>query len=200
MQLASDGTETTSIQWTQNGVPIAGQTGPILHLAGLTTDDADIYYATLSSPNGETRSQSFLLVVGPGNPLLNFSMRGHVTPAKPLIAGFVVGRIPGNSRHKRYLIRVVGSSLRRFGVTETLSRPTAVLHRGRAKLTELVRSDEQSALGREWSQKVGAFALDEAAAELVNVMELSPGPYSVIVNGAEGESGEVLVELYETPA
>ena len=197
---APAGGEDVAIQWTQNGTPIKGETGTALHLAALTADDGDVYYALLRSASGETRSQSFLVVVVSGNPLLNFSMRGLVVgSAKPLIAGFVVGRAAGPIKNKRYLIRVVGTSLRRFGVTETLSHPVAALHRGKVKYRELVQSDEQIALAREWEPKVGAFALEANATEIVGVVDLPPGPYSLVVTGGEGESGEVLLEIYEIP-
>jgi hypothetical protein len=29
---------------------------------------------------------------------------------------------------------------------------------------------------------------------------LPPGPYSIVAQGADGESGEILVEIYELPA
>ena len=203
VQLAAtpQGDEGVAIQWTQNGTPIKGQTGTAMHLAALTPDDGDVYYAILRSASGESRSQSFMVVVIPGNPLLNFSTRGFVVGStKPLIAGFVVGRAAGPIKNKRYLIRVVGASLRRFGVAETLSYAAAALHRGKVKYRDLVRSDEQVALAREWEPKVGAFALEADSMETVAVVDLPPGPYSVVVIGGEGESGEVLLEIYEIPA
>lgn len=197
--LAAGDQEPGAIQWTQNGVILRGQTGPSLHLAGLTFDDGDVYYALIGSAPVQTRSQSFLVVVLPGNPLLNQSARGHVTAGNPLIAGFVVGRMAGPIKSKRYLIRAIGPSLRRFGITETLAHPTVALHRGQSKLRDLVRSEEHAAFVREWQPKLGAFALERDTSELVDVIELEPGPYSLVVTGGEGEQGMVLIEIYEMP-
>jgi len=199
VQLASATGDEAAIQWTQNGTPLPGQTGQSLCLSALNPDDGDVYYAVLRSALGESRSQSFLVVVVPGNPLLNVSARGHVTSTKPLITGFVIGRIAGPIKPKRYLIRVIGDSLRRFGVTETLRNPAAVLYRGSVKFLELTESGRQAPLVREWSPKVGAFALDDDAADLVAVADLPAGAFSVIVNAKHGEGGDVLVEIYEIP-
>lgn len=187
------------IQWTQNGVPIAGQTAGALRLAALTADDSDVYFATVRSAAGTQRSQAVLVVVVPGSPLLNVSARGRVTAEQPLIMGFAIGRVPGRVANKRYLLRVVGGSLRRFGVAGTAGRPRATLHRGRAVFRELVRSTEEAAQAREWAERVGAFALDEAADELVAVLVLPAGGYSLVVIGGEGAAGEVLAEVYELP-
>jgi hypothetical protein len=198
--LAPGDHESGAVQWTQNGVPLRGQTGPSLHLAGLTFDDGDVYYALIGAGAERTRSQSFLVVVVPGNPLLNHSARGYVTAAKPLILGFVVGRAVGPIKPKRYLIRVIGPSLRRFGITDTIVRPAVVLHRGQAKLRDLARSEEHAEFVREWQPKLGAFALEPDTSEIVCVVELESGPYSLVVTGNEAEQGEALIEIYEIPA
>jgi hypothetical protein len=73
------------------------------------------------------------------------------------------------------------------------------LHRGRVKFRELEPGDEQAALAREWEPRVGAFALDAPAAEVVAVVELPAGSYSLVVTGGAGETGEALAEVYEIP-
>lgn len=200
VSLAAGEADPAAIQWTQNGVPIRGQTGPTLHLAGMTMDDGDVYYALIGSAAQQTRSQAFLVVVVAGNPLLNLSARGQVSPGQPLIAGFVIGRVPGPVEPKRYLVRAVGPSLRRFGSTETITHPTVALHRGQAKVHDLVKREEDAVFVREWQPKLGAFALDPDTAELVAVVQLEPGPYTLVVSGGESESGQVLIEIYEIPA
>jgi hypothetical protein len=189
--------EEGSIQWTQNGVPIVGQTGPSLHLASLAPEDGDVYYALLRSASGEIRSQSFLVVVVPGYPLLNFSARAWVSPTQPLIGGFVVGRVPGPIKKKHYLIRAIGGSLQKFGVANPVAHADLTLHRGKVKQPDPVQDEKHAALVREWEQKVGAFVLEPGAADKVAIVELSPGPYSFVVTGGPAESGEALLEIYE---
>ena len=185
------------ILWTQNGNPLRGERGPALHLGGLSADDSDVYFAIVGSPGSETRSQSVLVLVSPGAALVNLSTRGFVTPAKPMIAGFVIGRKAGAAPNKLCLIRVVGESLRKFGVTEVLARPVVSLRNGDASCQELLRTSDPGLIGLQ--QKVGAFALEVGTAEFAAIAELPPGRYSLIVSSGDGEAGEVLVELYEAP-
>ena len=74
-------------------------------------------------------------------PANNISMRGRVTPGRPLIVGFVVpgtnndtgGFVPaGNSHQREILIRVVGPSLAPFGVADLWADPDFQLYRGNA--------------------------------------------------------------------
>jgi hypothetical protein len=197
VQLAGIPEGVTSIKWMQNGSPIAGQLGDAIHFAELSADAADVYYAEIQTHTAAIRSQAFLMVVGAGNPLLNVSARAHVSAAKPLIVGFSIGRLPGQTANKRYLLRVIGDSLRKFGVSETLSRPIAALHRGRVKVADLVSTEEDTVLASKCASKAGAFALDPAAKEVSMVIELAPAAYSVVVAATELRAGEVLVEVYE---
>lgn len=199
VQLANAPDDTAEIQWTQNGVPLAGQTSPLLHLAALTADDTDIYYALLTLAGGTVRSQPFLLVVVAGIPLLNWSARGLVTPEHPLIGGFVIGRPAGPLASKRYLFRAVGPTLARLGITAPLGHPTVELVRRGAKWDGWESVAAGSAALQDAQKRVGAFALDDGAPEFVGIGRLPPGPCTVIVRGGPDERGEVLLDLYELP-
>jgi hypothetical protein len=50
------GTGATSYQWSRNGIPIAGQTGPVLALADVNEADAGTYTVFVSNPTGFTVS------------------------------------------------------------------------------------------------------------------------------------------------
>lgn len=184
------------IQWTQNGTPIRGETGPTLHLTGLNPDDSDLYYALLGPAAAAVRSQAAMVVVLPGNAVVNYSTRGEVAPGRPLIAGWFVARGAGIGKPKRYLLRAIGAGLKKFGVVQTVTRPTVTLHRRGMPCSELLQTD-QPEFAREAAAKVGAFALDEPHTEFVAVADLAPGSYSVVVNGNGQETGEVMIEIYE---
>jgi len=47
--------------------------------------------------------------------------------------------------------------------------------------------------------RVGAFALPEGSRDAAFLTTLPPGSYSVQVKGADGGTGEALVEIYEVP-
>ena len=84
-----------SIQWFRNNELIPGETSATIHFAELDFDDSDLYFATISTSQSVERSQSLILAVVPGQPLLNFSARSFVSPQTPMVAGFVIG---GGSR------------------------------------------------------------------------------------------------------
>ena len=44
---------------------------------------------------------------------------------------------------------------------------------------------------------VGEFPLDPQNADAALLQALDPGPYSVVVNGADGGTGIALVEIYD---
>jgi len=46
---------------------------------------------------------------------------------------------------------------------------------------------------------VGAFGLDAGSRDAALLADLAPGSYTVWVRGADGGTGEALVELYEVP-
>ena len=51
---------------------------------------------------------------------------------------------------------------------------------------------------RELMAELGAFALTDRQ-ESAMLVTLTPGPYTVIVEGFEGSEGVGIVELYEVP-
>jgi hypothetical protein len=124
--------------------------------------------------------------------LVNLSGRAHVGAGdNVLIAGFVLA---GTST-KRLLIRAIGPGLRSHGVSDFLSDPELLVHRG----TEVVAANDN------WSgtdgvfSAVGAFALDVASRDAALVFDATPGVYTVVVRGVAGSNGSALVEIYEVP-
>lgn len=189
----------TGIQWFRNGEIIRGQTFSALHLTNLEPDDSDVFYAQIATDVGTTRSQSLLIVVLPGNVIMNFSARALLTPASPIVVGFVIGGRTHPNQKKTYLIRAISGSLRRFGIVNTHPRPTVSLaHRGGGTAeNRLLCSNALNPQIQKWSQKVGAFALSSEHGELVSAESLVAGVYTITVRGDEQSSGEVLVEVYE---
>ncbi|WP_221032439.1 hypothetical protein [Actomonas aquatica] len=202
LQLPTESGQTyAGLHWWQNGRELPGQDRPTLQLGELTLDESDVYYATWEPHEGASagRSQSALVAVYPGHHLANQSARGFVSPAHGLTVSFVVGRSAGPVRAKRYLIRVIGPSLAKFGVEAPLAEPQIAFARRTNDCRALLQTDP--ALAAACSQAVGAFALDPAAGDFVAVADLPPGAYNVTVTAlAEANGGDVLVEIYETRA
>ncbi|MCF3649481.1 hypothetical protein [Synoicihabitans lomoniglobus] len=195
VELTEIDTADVTIQWMQNGTPLQGQDQPVLHLAELSPADTDIYYAIITEKSRQRRSQSLLLAVYPGYPMLDHSARAYVSEGKGLTKGFVVAKAVGPVRKKRYLLRVIGPSLKKFDISRPLMRPVVTLSRRNVSCQGLLQTTDPRI--REWEQKAGAFKLDNPEQEFVASAELPPGSYSLTIQAEAGDEGEVLVEIYE---
>lgn len=184
-----------AVQWFQNGTALPGATQVSLHLAGLSVDDTDLYYAEHTSATGTVRSQGCLVVAYPGYALVNLATRGWVDAAHPLVAGFVVGRGVGPIRPRQYLLRAVGPSLVRFGVETPLPAPVVQLTRRATPCDDLIARDPAAVTAA--ARAVGAFALDAETQDFAGVATLPPGVYSLTVLATGPVAGEALVEIYE---
>jgi hypothetical protein len=146
-------------------------------------------------------------------PAVNIAMRGRVSAGRPLIVGFVVpGTPPSDSgdsmpppgaRLQEVLIRAVGPSLSRFGVTETWADPDFQLFKGTepARVNEAHYGDWGApAESRKIFDFVGAFPLVAGSRDAADVVRLSPGAYTIVCNAAAGDpGGDVLIEVYFLP-
>jgi len=134
--------------------------------------------------------------------LFNFSVRCFIGSAvQPSVStGFAIsqgGRI--------VLIRAVGPSLSRFGITGVLASPKlevfdAAGNRIAAAVAWSDTSDDTKSELRSAATAVGAFALLDGSQDEVLLMNLSPGVYTCVVSGLNGSSGTALIESYDVPA
>ena len=109
-----------------------------------------------------------------------------------LIAGF---NITGTGS-KQLLIRAVGPKQGGFGVSGYLADPKLEVYSG---ATKLIENDNWDASLASTFAAVGAFALDGGSRDAALLTSLATGSYTVQVRGADGGTGEALVELYEVP-
>jgi hypothetical protein len=128
--------------------------------------------------------------------LVNISARVQVgTGGNVLIAGFVIG----GATARTMLIRASGPALVPFGVANTLPDPELTLFSG----TSVLASDSGWAGNpaiASTAAAVGAFGWsDPASHDSALLMTLPPGAYTAQIDGAGGDTGVALVELYEVP-
>ncbi len=125
--------------------------------------------------------------------LINVSARNQVgTGADILIAGL---NITGTGT-KQVLIRAVGPTLGGFGVAGTLVDP---------KLEVFDKDNRSVAANDNWAAtlvptftQVGAFQLTSGSKDAALLVTLNAGTsYTVQVAGADGGTGEALIEVYE---
>ncbi len=127
--------------------------------------------------------------------IVNASTRAYVgTEDGILIPGFVVG----GDGTLRVLIRAVGPTLQTFGVGDALANPRLSLLSG----STTVATNDDWATGNSVAElqavaaHVGAFPLPLGSRDAALVVSLSPGAYTVTVNGANATVGTALFELY----
>jgi hypothetical protein len=122
---------------------------------------------------------------------VNVSSRSHVgVGADILVAGFtVLGTAP-----KTVLVRAIGPALGAFGVPNVLADPKLEVYSGSNRING---NDNWPASLLATFAQVGAFQLPLLSKDSAIVLTLAPGGYTVQVSGADGGTGEGLVEIYE---
>ncbi|MBM3865412.1 MAG: hypothetical protein FJ381_05880 [Verrucomicrobia bacterium] len=124
--------------------------------------------------------------------LINVSARNRVgTGDDVLIAGFTLA----GSGAKPLLIRAVGPGLAAFAVPGTLADPKLEIYNGAG--VKVAENDTWDPALAAIFGSVGAFLLPAASRDAALRTELPPGSYTALVKGADGGTGEALVEVYE---
>ncbi|MGI8889843.1 MAG: aryl-sulfate sulfotransferase [Chthoniobacterales bacterium] len=125
--------------------------------------------------------------------LANLSTRGEVgTSDNVLISGFIVGDVASST----VVLRALGPSLSSFGVAEPLADPS---------LTVFDANGATIATNDNWLDDLSATDLTTLklaptdSAESATALRLPAGAYTVIVQGAQNQTGTSLVEIYELP-
>lgn len=127
--------------------------------------------------------------------LVNLSARSTVGAAdSSLIAGFAIN----GTGTKRLLIRAVGPKLGEFGVTGVLADPKLEIFNA-AGTVVASNDDWPAALAATFAQ-AAAFAFTNGSKDAAVAVTLPAGAsYTAVVTGANGATGEALVEIYELP-
>ena len=122
--------------------------------------------------------------------VVNISTRGFVLTGENVMIG---GLIITGDEPSRLILRGIGPSLRDFGVPDVLPDPLLELHDGNGTLIQANndwRETQDTAL-----QNTGlAPSNDLESAILISV---PPGNYTAIMKGADGATGNGLVEVYK---
>ena len=129
---------------------------------------------------------------GPGldSKLGNVSGRGFVgTGDDVLIGGFIVGDVGSGT----VIVRALGPSLASFGVSQPLSDPILTIYdsNGSAIAANDNWQDGNNAIDVQKNRLAPPNALESAI-----VLHLPPGAYTAVVRGANGATGNALVEVY----
>ncbi len=132
-----------------------------------------------------------------GNPshLANISTRMKVsTGQNVLIGGFIIR----GTQPKTLVLRAIGPSLSRVGVSNVLDDPTLEVHDSTGGV--IASNDDWSTDNPQAAQiqQIGLAPTDDYEAALL--VTLSPGSYTAVVSGYDNTAGVGLVEAYEVDA
>ena len=110
-----------------------------------------------------------------------------------IIGGFILGGKVGQTR--RVIVRAIGPSLARFGVTGCLANPSLRIFNSDGAL--IAQNDN-------WRDSQAAKITQTLLAPLdplesAIILNLSPGNYTAVVSGVGGNTGNALVEVYQLP-
>lgn len=182
-------------QWYKDGSPIEGETGETLLIDPAISDDEGTCYVTATNAAGSVQSAGAEVLVTDKR-IVNISTRAHVgTGSNVLIAGFAIG----GTEKKTVLVRGIGPSLEKFGLSNILANPVLSLYRNGELIAENSgwSADSNEADIANASSSVGAFSLPSGSEDSAMLIELDPGVYTAIVSGEGNTTGIALVEVYE---
>ena len=123
------------------------------------------------------------------NHLANISTRGFVNTGQgQLIGGFIITGGP-----KMVLVRAMGPSLAKFGVSPVLADPKLQLMQNQTLLRE---NDNWQTAPNASDIRATKLPPDDPKESAI-LIRLEPGNYTTIVTGADGGTGIALVEVFE---
>jgi hypothetical protein len=96
------------------------------------------------------------------------------------------------------LIRGIGPTLARYGVSGVLANPQLQVFQGNTLLAQNDDWGGDTTLATVAAQ-VNAFALDANSKDAALLLTLPPGAYTAQVSGVGNTTGVALVEIYEVP-
>ena len=132
----------------------------------------------------------------PTSRIINLSARGMLASGNTLTAGFI---IQGNTT-ETVLIRAVGPSLANYSVPGVLATPKLTVYNSAGTAIVTNSGWANNATLSSTAATVGAFPLTAGSADCAAVLTLQPGAYTATVTGLNGNSGNVLLEVYEVSA
>lgn len=199
-------------QWLKNGLPIPGANGRTFVIPSAQVSDTGSYRVYYTSAHPIDSQDVVIRVVPSGDAangaapaaseasFLTLTSRGIAgTGAQSLVAGFIVSEASSNPFiSQKVLVRAVGPTLSSFDVTGFLKRPKLTVHDANGQLCASLPLDAATLTSIE--QRVGAFPLRLGAGDSVQLLALSPGPYTAQVTSDDGVSGLCLLEVYQVPA
>jgi hypothetical protein len=183
------------VQWRKDGVPIPGATTHTLIIPWTTGGDAGLY-TVVGAPFPTVATGIRLDIAAEGN-LGNVSARvelGAGPNAAPQIVGFSVT----SKQSKNLYFRVVGPTLKQFGIAHPAPRPQVKCYDAQGKL---VTFSHIAVVGPDPATMAGTFPFsdEERPFASYDYGPFAPGTYTLHATDTSGTGGIALIEVYELP-
>jgi hypothetical protein len=168
-------------------------------IADLPPGDYTAIVRGVNDMTGVALVEVYDLSPGNGSILHNISSRAFVqTDANVMIGGFIVR----GTQSKRVIIRAIGPSLSRYGVSNALPDPTLELHNQTGALIAANDDWQHTILGGIITSDQVQSIRDSGLApgqpsESAIIATLTPGNYTAIVRAKNIIVGVALVEVYD---
>ncbi|MDB6167964.1 MAG: hypothetical protein JWM88_828 [Verrucomicrobia bacterium] len=190
------------IKWTKDSQAVS--TSPTFEIPDAKASDGGFYNAFVTLVDGANPwMDAVQLRVGTqrGAAMLNISTRATISAGQPFfITGFVIETASGTKREgKTVLIRAIGPTLGLFGVPSPLADPKLEVFRADGSQVDLAATSILSNYVALAQRLAGAFLTNVGAHDLTYLLTLPAGAYSVKISSASGQTGTVLLEVYEVP-
>jgi hypothetical protein len=125
------------------------------------------------------------------NRLVNVSTRGRVGVGDSVLIG---GMIVRGSKSKKVVLRALGPSLSKAGVSGVLANPALELHNSSGAL---MTTNDNWGTSPQANQITASGLAPENGLESAMIATLAPGNYTAIVRGANNSTGVGIVEAYD---
>lgn len=162
----------------------------------LSADDLAGIHFLYGAPSGTptpTPTPNPTPPAGSPSHLANISTRMNIGLGdNVLIGGFIIR----GTQSKKLILRAIGPSLSALGVANAISDPVLQLYGSGG----VIASNDDWAYGTQVSEIQASGLAPSAPYESALIVTLSPGNYTAIVSGYNGEQGVGLVEAYEFDA
>jgi hypothetical protein len=168
-------------------------------IADLQPGNYTAIVAGVNNMTGVALVEVYDLSPGNGSILRNISSRALVqTDANVMIGGFIVR----GTQSKRVIVRAIGPSLSRYGVSNTLPDPTLELHNHTGALIAANDDWQHTIIGGIITSDQVQSIRDSGLApgqpsESAIIATLAPGNYTAIVRSKNIIIGVALVEVYD---
>lgn len=214
LSVGASSTTAESYQWYKDGVAISGATSATLSLGKASVSLSGKYSVTVTNSSGSTTSSVATVAVAPADHFLAVSTRCYVGTGDAIgVPAFILTQ-PGI-----VLIRASGPSLAQFGITNVLAKPMLTLFNG----SQIAIASDQGwqnapsylngttkAANGDFDTQYDVAAIAKAVGALAQTspddsamaIKLPAGTYTIEVKGADGGSGNAIVEafLYQSPS